>query len=128
MSFGVATLRALVHASVKTSGDARSWYMISGEANSWFCDCFAYIHGHIAQFSNCLRYWHSDWVLSQTYELTNIIVDIFEYHVQIIPPKMMTRSAGWPAAASRGRGTGGQDGRGGGRTRDRYGDRGDDIK
>ncbi|GJT65280.1 kinase-like domain-containing protein [Tanacetum coccineum] len=29
---GVATLRALVHAGDKTSGDARSWYMISRDA------------------------------------------------------------------------------------------------
>ncbi|GJT95565.1 reverse transcriptase domain-containing protein [Tanacetum coccineum] len=32
---GVATLRALVHADDKTSGDARSWYMISEDAKSW---------------------------------------------------------------------------------------------
>ncbi|GJZ02817.1 hypothetical protein Tco_0520778 [Tanacetum coccineum] len=31
---GVATPRALVHAGDKTSGDARSWYMISGDAKS----------------------------------------------------------------------------------------------
>ncbi|GJZ13853.1 hypothetical protein Tco_0549083 [Tanacetum coccineum] len=31
----VATLRALVHAGDKTSGDARSWYMISEDAKSW---------------------------------------------------------------------------------------------
>ncbi|GKC92542.1 hypothetical protein Tco_1157984, partial [Tanacetum coccineum] len=37
MSFGVATLRALVHAGDKTSGDARSWYMISEDAKSWVC-------------------------------------------------------------------------------------------
>ncbi|GJX52690.1 hypothetical protein Tco_0281059 [Tanacetum coccineum] len=43
MSFGVATLRAVVHTGDKTSGDARSWYMISGDAkyvlikvNGWF--------------------------------------------------------------------------------------------
>ncbi|GJX48551.1 hypothetical protein Tco_0273741 [Tanacetum coccineum] len=30
----VATLRELVHAGDKTSGDARSWYMISGDAKS----------------------------------------------------------------------------------------------
>ncbi|GJS26101.1 hypothetical protein Tco_0486721 [Tanacetum coccineum] len=36
---GVATPRALVHADDKTSGDARSWYMISGDAKSWVCDC-----------------------------------------------------------------------------------------
>ncbi|GJZ25651.1 reverse transcriptase domain-containing protein [Tanacetum coccineum] len=32
MSFEVATLRAVVHAGDKTSGDARSWYMINGDA------------------------------------------------------------------------------------------------
>ncbi|GJW04007.1 putative reverse transcriptase domain-containing protein [Tanacetum coccineum] len=32
---GVATPRALVHAGDKTSGDARSWYMIRGDAKSW---------------------------------------------------------------------------------------------
>ncbi|GKC38415.1 hypothetical protein Tco_1050799 [Tanacetum coccineum] len=31
---GVATLRVLVHVGDKTSGDARSWYMISGDAKS----------------------------------------------------------------------------------------------
>ncbi|GKC35320.1 arginine--tRNA ligase, chloroplastic/mitochondrial-like protein isoform X2 [Tanacetum coccineum] len=29
-TFGVATLRAVIHAGDKTSGDARSWYMING--------------------------------------------------------------------------------------------------
>ncbi|GKF32095.1 hypothetical protein Tco_0101893 [Tanacetum coccineum] len=47
MSFEVA--RALVHAGDKTGGDARSWYMISRDAKSLFCDCSAYIHCHIAQ-------------------------------------------------------------------------------
>ncbi|GJZ07564.1 zinc finger, CCHC-type containing protein, partial [Tanacetum coccineum] len=32
---GVANLRALVHTGDKTSGDARTWYMISGDAKSW---------------------------------------------------------------------------------------------
>ncbi|GJZ71900.1 hypothetical protein Tco_0635751 [Tanacetum coccineum] len=32
---GVATPRELVHAGDKTSEDARSWYMISGDAKSW---------------------------------------------------------------------------------------------
>ncbi|GJU42354.1 putative reverse transcriptase domain-containing protein [Tanacetum coccineum] len=41
--------RAVVYAGDKTSGDARSWYMISEDAKSWVCDCFAYIHYHIAQ-------------------------------------------------------------------------------
>ncbi|GJW81397.1 reverse transcriptase domain-containing protein [Tanacetum coccineum] len=42
-----------------------------------------------------------------------------------MPPTMTTRSAGRPAAASRGGGTGGRAGRGGGRTRGRFGDQGD---
>ncbi|GJZ06258.1 hypothetical protein Tco_0540051 [Tanacetum coccineum] len=84
MSFGVATLRAVVHAGDKTSGDVRSWYMISGDAKSWVCDCSAYIHCHIAQFSKCLRSWHNDWALNQTYKLTNIIIDVFEYHFQLL--------------------------------------------
>ncbi|GJR55669.1 putative reverse transcriptase domain-containing protein [Tanacetum coccineum] len=49
---GVVTLRALIRAGDKTSGDARSWYMISGEAKSWVLDCSAYIHCHIAQFAS----------------------------------------------------------------------------
>ncbi|GJZ48229.1 reverse transcriptase domain-containing protein [Tanacetum coccineum] len=39
-----------------------------------------------------------------------------------MPPRMMTRSTGRPAATSRGGGTGGRTGRGGGRTRGRSGD------
>ncbi|GJZ50613.1 reverse transcriptase domain-containing protein [Tanacetum coccineum] len=35
MSFRVATLRAVVLAGDKTCEDARSWYMISGDAKSW---------------------------------------------------------------------------------------------
>ncbi|GJR06372.1 reverse transcriptase domain-containing protein [Tanacetum coccineum] len=42
-----------------------------------------------------------------------------------MPPTMMTRSAGRPAAASRGEGTGGRAGRGGGRTKGRSGDQSD---
>ncbi|GKE26577.1 hypothetical protein Tco_1441961, partial [Tanacetum coccineum] len=79
----VAIPRAVVHVDDKTSGDARSWYMISRDAKSWVCDCFAYIHYHIAQLSHFLIYWHIDCVLNQTYELTNIIVDVFEYHFQV---------------------------------------------
>ncbi|GKE47873.1 hypothetical protein Tco_1479131 [Tanacetum coccineum] len=94
MSFGVATLRALVHAGDKTSMDARSWYMISGDAKSWIYDCSTYIH--------CRE----------------------ENDRKIMPPMMTTRSAGWPAAASRGGGTGGRADRSGGRTRGHYGDQG----
>ncbi|GKA63994.1 hypothetical protein Tco_0763600 [Tanacetum coccineum] len=39
---GVVTLRALVRTSNKIGGDARSWYMISGDAKLWVW--FAYIH------------------------------------------------------------------------------------
>ncbi|GJX04081.1 putative reverse transcriptase domain-containing protein [Tanacetum coccineum] len=85
MSFGVATLRALVHASDKTIGDARSWYMISGDAKSW----------------------------------------VKKMIVKIMPPRMPTQSVGWPAAASRGGGTCGRAGRGGGRIRGHFGDQGD---
>ncbi|GKC89560.1 hypothetical protein Tco_1150209, partial [Tanacetum coccineum] len=46
--------------------------------------------------------------------------------IRIMPPTMTTRSVGWPAAASRGGGTGGWARRGGGRTRGRPGDQGDD--
>ncbi|GJW82892.1 putative ribonuclease H-like domain-containing protein [Tanacetum coccineum] len=35
--FGVATPRALAYAGLMTSRDARSWYMISGDAKSWVC-------------------------------------------------------------------------------------------
>ncbi|GJR85296.1 hypothetical protein Tco_0209307 [Tanacetum coccineum] len=44
MSSGLRPLRALVRAGDKTSGDTRSWYMISGDAKSWVLDCSAYIH------------------------------------------------------------------------------------
>ncbi|GJX12515.1 reverse transcriptase domain-containing protein [Tanacetum coccineum] len=43
-----------------------------------------------------------------------------------MPPTMMTRSAGRPAATSRGGGTGGRAGIGGGRTRGHSGDQGED--
>nr|GEV74388.1 hypothetical protein [Tanacetum cinerariifolium] len=42
-----------------------------------------------------------------------------------MPPMMMTQSVGRPTAASRGWGTGGRAGRGGGRIRGRFGDQGD---
>ncbi|GJV42148.1 hypothetical protein Tco_1420588 [Tanacetum coccineum] len=42
----------------------------------------------------------------------------------ILPPRMTTRSAGWPAAASQGGGMGGRASRGGGRTAGRSGDQG----
>ncbi|GJV06755.1 putative reverse transcriptase domain-containing protein [Tanacetum coccineum] len=42
----------------------------------------------------------------------------------IMPPRVMTQSAGWPATASRGGGTGEQAGSGGGRTRGHSGNQG----
>nr|GEX01107.1 hypothetical protein [Tanacetum cinerariifolium] len=42
----------------------------------------------------------------------------------IMPPRMMTQSAGWPAAVSRGGGTGGRASRGGGRTGSLFSDQG----
>nr|GEW97599.1 zinc finger, CCHC-type [Tanacetum cinerariifolium] len=35
----IAIPRVVVHDDDKTSGDARSWYMISGDSKSWVCDC-----------------------------------------------------------------------------------------
>ncbi|GKA37918.1 hypothetical protein Tco_0724483 [Tanacetum coccineum] len=81
-NLGVATPRALVHAGDKTSGDARSWYMISRDAKSWVV-----IVLHI--FNVILHNCHVVEILAQrlgflqTYELTNIIVDVFEYHFQV---------------------------------------------
>ncbi|GKB52058.1 hypothetical protein Tco_0902811, partial [Tanacetum coccineum] len=34
-NLGVETPRAVVHADDKNSEDARSWYLISGDAKSW---------------------------------------------------------------------------------------------
>ncbi|GJW77082.1 hypothetical protein Tco_0138764 [Tanacetum coccineum] len=49
MSFGVATLRAVVYAGDKTSGDARSWYTISGDAKS--CVINKGLMGELAQIN-----------------------------------------------------------------------------
>ncbi|GKA51352.1 putative reverse transcriptase domain-containing protein [Tanacetum coccineum] len=100
---GVATPRAVVHAGDKTSGDARSWYMISGDAKSWVVIVCIY------SLSYC--------IIVQLFEVKGMIV-------KIMPPRMTTRSAGRPAAASRGGGTSGRAGRGGGRTGSRSGNQG----
>ncbi|GKE24557.1 hypothetical protein Tco_1436069, partial [Tanacetum coccineum] len=122
-NLGVATPRALVHAGDKTSGDARSWYMISGDAKSWVV---IVLHIFTVILHNCPLFEILAQRLGflQTYELTNIIVDVFEYHFQIMLPRMMTQSAGRPTVASRGGGTSGRAARGGGRTRVPSGDRG----
>ncbi|GJR63777.1 putative reverse transcriptase domain-containing protein [Tanacetum coccineum] len=77
----------------------------------WSCPNFSAPAGRPCSF----------WVLGQTYELTNIIVEVYEYHFQIMPPKMRTRSAGRPAAESLGGGTGERVGRGGRGRRPREG-------
>ncbi|GJR79197.1 APOBEC/CMP deaminase [Tanacetum coccineum] len=47
--FGIATLRALVHASYKTSGNARSWCMISEDAKSWVVRIYSLSYTTIVQ-------------------------------------------------------------------------------
>ncbi|GJW27033.1 putative reverse transcriptase domain-containing protein [Tanacetum coccineum] len=119
----VATPRALVHAGDKTSGDARSWYMISGDAKSWVV---IVLHIFTVILHNCPVFEILAHRLGflQTYKFTNIIVDIFEYHFQIMPPRIMTQSAGRATAAPQGGRTSGWTGRGCGRTRGRSGDQG----
>ncbi|GJS25455.1 hypothetical protein Tco_0454087 [Tanacetum coccineum] len=46
---GVATLRALVRAGDQTSGDARSGYMISGDAKSWVVRIYSLSYSTIVQ-------------------------------------------------------------------------------
>ncbi|GJS16020.1 hypothetical protein Tco_0410492 [Tanacetum coccineum] len=79
---GFATPRAVVHAGDKTSGEARSWYMISGDAKSWVCDC---LHIFTVILHNCptVEILAHRLGFLQTYELTNIIVDVFECHFQV---------------------------------------------
>nr|GEU29344.1 hypothetical protein [Tanacetum cinerariifolium] len=62
-----------------TSGDARSSHMISEDAKSWVCCIYSLSYSTIVHYLND---WHNNWVSSQTYEVTNIIVDVFEYHFQ----------------------------------------------
>ncbi|GJS36000.1 hypothetical protein Tco_0534382 [Tanacetum coccineum] len=81
-NLGVATPRALVHAGDKTSGDARSLYMISGDAKSWVV---IVLHIFTVILHNCPLFEILAHRLGflQTNELTNIIVDVFEYHFQV---------------------------------------------
>ncbi|GJT83466.1 putative reverse transcriptase domain-containing protein [Tanacetum coccineum] len=78
----VATPRALVHAGDKTSRDARSWYMISEDAKSWVV---IVLHIFTVILHNCPLFEILAQRLGflQTYELTNIIVDVFEYHFHV---------------------------------------------
>nr|GEW03291.1 hypothetical protein [Tanacetum cinerariifolium] len=79
---GVVTPRAVVYASDKTSGDARVWYMISGDAKSWVMIVCIYSLSYsiIVQLFEILA---QQLGFLQTYEFTNIIVDVFEYHFQV---------------------------------------------
>ncbi|GJT62258.1 ribonuclease H-like domain-containing protein [Tanacetum coccineum] len=60
MSFGVATLRAVVHVGDKTSGDARSWYMISDDAKYVMIKICLHMHDprepHFSALKWILRY------------------------------------------------------------------------
>nr|GEX74024.1 retrotransposon-related protein [Tanacetum cinerariifolium] len=79
----VATLRALVHAGDKISADAMSWYMISVDAKSWVV---IVLHIFTVILHNCPLFEILAHRLGflQTYEFTNIIVDVFEYHSQVV--------------------------------------------
>ncbi|GJT26454.1 putative reverse transcriptase domain-containing protein [Tanacetum coccineum] len=81
-NLGVAIPKALVHAGDMTSGDARSWYMISGDAKSWVV---IVLHIFTVILHNCPLFEILAHRLGflQTYELTNIIVDVFKYHFQV---------------------------------------------
>nr|GEX59733.1 putative reverse transcriptase domain-containing protein [Tanacetum cinerariifolium] len=59
-----------------------SWYMISGDANSWNGNV---LHIFTVIFHNCPLFEILAHRLGflQTYKLTNIIVDLFEYHFQV---------------------------------------------
>nr|GEV98889.1 putative reverse transcriptase domain-containing protein [Tanacetum cinerariifolium] len=76
VTFRVATPRALVYSGLMTSEDARSWHMISEDAKSWVG-----LHIFTVILHNCalLKILAQRMVLIQAYELTNIIVDVFEY-------------------------------------------------
>ncbi|GKD49612.1 putative reverse transcriptase domain-containing protein, partial [Tanacetum coccineum] len=54
---------------VVTSGDAWSWYMISGDAKSWVVYIYSLSYSTIV---HCLNDWHNDWVLNQTDKVIEI--------------------------------------------------------
>ncbi|GKA57049.1 hypothetical protein Tco_0756237 [Tanacetum coccineum] len=70
----VATPIALVHASIKTRGDARSWYMISEDAKSCVC--------HAALVVRALDYC---WLLSVCYDALAVFHDALRALVVPIP-------------------------------------------
>ncbi|GJX00693.1 putative reverse transcriptase domain-containing protein [Tanacetum coccineum] len=52
----VATPRALVYTGDKTSGDVRSWYMISGDAKSWVKEMTHPTEKHLKEVKRIFRY------------------------------------------------------------------------
>ncbi|GJT40040.1 glycine-rich RNA-binding protein 4, mitochondrial [Tanacetum coccineum] len=75
----VATPRAVVHADDKTSRDDRSWYMISGDAKSWVVIVCIYSLSY-STFVQLFETLAQQLGLLLNCELTNIILDVFEYH------------------------------------------------
>ncbi|GJY19424.1 putative reverse transcriptase domain-containing protein [Tanacetum coccineum] len=67
--------------------------------------------------------WNINWTRSCSDVVAFACVSL-SLLLEIMPPRMTTRSADWPAAASQGGGTGGRAGRGSGRTGSRSGDQG----
>ncbi|GKB49568.1 hypothetical protein Tco_0900321 [Tanacetum coccineum] len=106
---GVVTPRALVYAGLMTSGDARSWYMINGDVKSWV---LSVLHIFTVILHSCEVNEHSLRIVV----LRLIWTPAWAFGF-IMSPRMTTQSAGRETAAPRGGRTGGQTGRGGGRTR-----------
>nr|GEV19667.1 hypothetical protein [Tanacetum cinerariifolium] len=79
---GVATSRALVYDGLMTSGDSRSWYMISGMLSHGI-KCFYIYSPSYCTIVQLLEILAQRLGFLQTYELTNIIVDVLEYHLQV---------------------------------------------
>ncbi|GJS60934.1 hypothetical protein Tco_0655718 [Tanacetum coccineum] len=104
---GVTTLRVLVYAGVMTSDDARSWTSLKSVLGlEDHHDTFSLMHFRFLYFVSCVMIDHS---------LSHTRVSVY---VEIMPPKVMTQSAGRPASAPRRRGTSKRVGRGGRRVRD----------
>ncbi|GKC53802.1 hypothetical protein Tco_1076547, partial [Tanacetum coccineum] len=94
-NLGVATPRALVHAGDKTSRDARSWYMISGDDKSWVV---IVLHIFTVILHNCEGN-------DQYSILEKSIIEMCEPNTGYDWERIR---AGWPAATPQGGGTGGR--------------------
>ncbi|GJY36584.1 hypothetical protein Tco_0421962 [Tanacetum coccineum] len=83
---GVATPRALVYAGVMTSGNARLWYMISGDAKSW-----GEVNDHILRRYVLRFIWTPAWVLDfSPFQLKEITIPANEETGQEEEKKMQT--------------------------------------